>query len=108
MTQEGPRELARRIAAFGPGKRVEISYLRGGLQMTARGRLDDLPEEEAKVAPSRFGKGRGYAGRLRNRLRRVVELNDQAHFAVSAAVLFSTSLRNASTNRSSSVIAFVG
>jgi len=62
MTQEGPRELARRIAAFGPGKRVEISYLRGGLQMTARVRLDDLPEEEAKAAPRRVGQGRGFAG----------------------------------------------
>ena len=56
-----PRELARRIAALAPGKRVEFAYLRGGLEMTAKVTLGALPEEEAKAAPRRFGQGPGFA-----------------------------------------------
>ncbi len=47
---DGPRELARKIAAMGPGKTVEVAYLRNGAEKTAKLKLGVLPEErEAKA-----------------------------------------------------------
>ena len=52
---DSPRDLARKIAAFGPSKRVEIALLRGGAAKTVNLTLGSLPaEREAKAgaAPS--------------------------------------------------------
>ena len=43
---ETPRELARKIAALGPKKTVEITYLRNGAEKTAKLTLGTLPEEK--------------------------------------------------------------
>jgi serine protease Do len=43
---EAPRELSRKIAAAGPGKTVELTYLRGGAEKTARIKLGALPAEK--------------------------------------------------------------
>ena len=43
---ETPRELSRKIAAAGPGKTVELTYLRGGAEKTARVKLGALPAEK--------------------------------------------------------------
>ena len=43
---EAPRELSRKIAAAGPGKSVELSYLRGGVEKTTRVKLGALPAEK--------------------------------------------------------------
>jgi serine protease Do len=43
-----PRELARKIAAHGPGKTVELTYLRGGVEKTTKVKLGQLPEEKTE------------------------------------------------------------
>jgi serine protease Do len=43
---DAPRELSRKIAAAGPGKTVELNYLRGGAEKTARVKLGVLPAEK--------------------------------------------------------------
>ena len=43
---DGPRELARRIAAIGPDKDVRITYLRDGASKTATLHLGKLPAEQ--------------------------------------------------------------
>lgn len=43
---DGPRELARRIAALGPGKTAELTYLRGGSEKSAKLKLGTLPAEK--------------------------------------------------------------
>lgn len=49
---EGPRELARKIAALGPGKTADLLYWRGGSEKTAAVKLGTLPEEkEARFHP---------------------------------------------------------
>jgi serine protease Do len=47
---ETPRELARKIAALGPGKTVELTYLRGGSEKTAKIKLGQLPEDKSQRA----------------------------------------------------------
>jgi serine protease Do len=48
---DGPRELARRIAALGPEKKVDLTYVRDGSEKTANVRLGTLPaEKEASVS----------------------------------------------------------
>jgi len=47
---DGPRELSRKVAALGPGKSVELSYLRSGAEKSARLTLGVLPNDvEAKA-----------------------------------------------------------
>jgi serine protease Do len=55
---DGPRELARRIAALGPEKKVDLTYVRDGSERTANVRLGTLPaEKEAAVsAPETTGR----------------------------------------------------
>jgi serine protease Do len=55
---DGPRELARRIAALGPEKKVDLTYIRDGSERTANVRLGTLPaEKEAAVsAPETTGR----------------------------------------------------
>lgn len=47
---DGPRELARKIAAFGPDKQVELTYLRDGREQRANVRLGALPAETQQRA----------------------------------------------------------
>ncbi|MFO1114723.1 MAG: Do family serine endopeptidase [Beijerinckiaceae bacterium] len=50
---ETPRELARKIAALGPGKEVKLTYLRGGSEKTTEVKLGQLPgDKEARAASS--------------------------------------------------------
>ena len=49
---EGPKELSRKIAALGPEKKVELTFMRDGAEKTASVKLGTLPgEKEAKAAP---------------------------------------------------------
>ncbi len=41
-----PRDLARRIAALGPDKRVDLTYVRDGVEHTANVRLGTLPNDQ--------------------------------------------------------------
>lgn len=56
---ETPRDLARRIAALGPGKTADVTYLRSGAEKTVKLKLGTLPEEqEARIddeGPSQHG-----------------------------------------------------
>jgi serine protease Do len=54
---ETPRELARKIAALGPKKTVEITYLRNGAEKSAKLTLGVLPEEKEARAEEGFGGG---------------------------------------------------
>jgi serine protease Do len=55
---DSPRELARRIAALGPDRKVDLTYLRDGSERTANVRLGTLPvEKEASLsAPENTGR----------------------------------------------------
>ncbi|MGD0636326.1 MAG: PDZ domain-containing protein [Beijerinckiaceae bacterium] len=60
---DGPRDLARRIAALGPGKTAEITYVRGGAEKTVKMKLGVLPEEiEAKEDLSGLDKSGAISG----------------------------------------------
>jgi serine protease Do len=49
---DGPRDLARKIAAIGPGKKADVLYWRSGVEKTAQVKLGSLPEEkEARLRP---------------------------------------------------------
>ncbi len=49
---EGPRELSRKIAAFGPNATVNLTYLRNGAEKNASVKLGQLPaDKEAAVTP---------------------------------------------------------
>ncbi len=47
---EGPRELARKIAAIGPDKQIDIAFLRDGREQRANVRLGTLPAENRQRA----------------------------------------------------------
>jgi serine protease Do len=47
---DGPRELARKIAAFGPDKQVDLTYVRNGREQHANVRLGTLPAETQQRA----------------------------------------------------------
>ena len=46
---EGPRELARKIAAIGPDKSIDLAYWRGGVEKTAQIKLGKLTDQEARA-----------------------------------------------------------
>lgn len=56
---ETPRDLARRIAALGPGKTADVTYQRSGVEKTVKLKLGTLPEEQEARAddegPSQHG-----------------------------------------------------
>lgn len=55
-TIDGPRELARRIAALGPKKTVDLTYLRNGAEKSAKLTLGVLPDEkEARADTEKDG-----------------------------------------------------
>lgn len=56
---EGPRDLARRIAALGPKKSAEIVFLRGGAEKSVRLTLGPLPEEKQARADTGVSPGAG-------------------------------------------------
>jgi serine protease Do len=48
---DGPRELARKVAALGPGKKTDLTYWHDGSEKTVSVKLGSLPEEqEARAA----------------------------------------------------------
>jgi serine protease Do len=50
---DGPRELARKVAALGPGKKTDLIYWHEGTEKTVSIKLGSLPEEkEAAFRPS--------------------------------------------------------
>ncbi|MCI0466153.1 MAG: Do family serine endopeptidase [Beijerinckiaceae bacterium] len=54
---DGPRELARRVAALGPGKKADLIYWHNGSEKTVSVKLGSLPDDkEARVKPS-MGQG---------------------------------------------------
>lgn len=60
---DGPRELARRIAAMGPNKSVDLTYLRGGSEKSVKLTLGVLPDEkEARAETGASGSGGDVAG----------------------------------------------
>ena len=56
---DGPRELARRIAALGPKKTVDLTYLRNGAEKSAKLTLGVLPDEKEARANSDKDNGEG-------------------------------------------------
>jgi serine protease Do len=56
---DGPRDLARRIAALGPKKSADIVFLRGGAEKSVRLTLGALPEEKQARADTGSGGGAG-------------------------------------------------
>jgi len=50
---DGPRELAKKVAALGPGKKADLIYWHDGLERTVSVKLGSLPDDkEARVRPS--------------------------------------------------------
>jgi serine protease Do len=47
---DNPRALARRIASLGPGKTVEVAYLRNGAEKNVKMKLGALPEDKGQRA----------------------------------------------------------
>jgi serine protease Do len=54
---EGPRELSRKIAALGPGKSVDLTYLRGGAEKSVKLKLGTLPSEKELASADTSGLG---------------------------------------------------
>ncbi len=50
---DGPRELAKKVAALGPGKKADLIYWHDGSERTVSVKLGSLPDDkEARVKPS--------------------------------------------------------
>ncbi|MDF2120459.1 Do family serine endopeptidase [Roseiarcaceae bacterium H3SJ34-1] len=60
-TIDGPRELSRKIAAYGPQHKVDVTYIRGGKDQTASVTLEALPntQQRADAGSSRSRNGSG-------------------------------------------------
>jgi serine protease Do len=59
---ETPRELARKVAALAPGRAVDVVYLRGGSEKTARVKLGALPSEKELRADAGVDQSTDLAG----------------------------------------------
>lgn len=60
---EGPRELARKVAAAGPGKKVDLLFWRNGTEKTVSVKLGSLPDEkEARAKPSASEENSDFGG----------------------------------------------
>lgn len=46
---DGPRELARKVAALGPGKKADLIYWHNGAEKTVAVKLGSLPEEDKEA-----------------------------------------------------------
>ncbi|WOJ89244.1 Do family serine endopeptidase [Methylocapsa polymorpha] len=50
---DGPRDLARKVAALGPGKKADLAYWHNGAEKTVSVKLGSLPEDkEARANPA--------------------------------------------------------
>ncbi|MFY9629327.1 MAG: Do family serine endopeptidase [Methylocystis sp.] len=56
---DGPRELSRKIAALGPGKTVDLTYSRGGVEKSLKLKLGTLPSEKEARADVDIGEKGG-------------------------------------------------
>ena len=56
---DGPRELSRRIASFGPEKKVDVTVLHDGAEKTLSVRLGALPKEQSARNEPEAPTGRG-------------------------------------------------
>ena len=48
-TIEGPRDLSRKIASYGPDHKVEVTYIRGGKDLSASVVLEALPNSQRRA-----------------------------------------------------------
>ncbi len=60
---EGPRDLARKVAALGPGKKTDLIYWHDGSEKTAPVMLGSLPDDkEARVNPGMSQDNNAFSG----------------------------------------------
>jgi serine protease Do len=60
---DGPRDLARKVAALGPGKKTDLIYWHDGSEKTAPVKLGSLPEDkEARVNPGMSRENNAFSG----------------------------------------------
>jgi serine protease Do len=60
---DGPRDLAKRVAALGPGKKADLIYWHDGSEKTTSVKLGSLPDDkEARAAPSTSGEENAFSG----------------------------------------------
>lgn len=60
---DGPRDLARRVAALGPGKKADLIYWHEGSEKTTAVKLGSLPDDkEARVRPSASEEHNAFSG----------------------------------------------
>jgi serine protease Do len=60
---DGPRDLARKVAALGPGKKTDLIYWHDGSEKTASVKLGSLPDDkEARVNPGMSRENNAFSG----------------------------------------------
>ena len=60
---DGPRDLARKVAALGPGKKADLLFWRDGTEKTVPVKLGSLPEEkEARAKPGASEENNAFSG----------------------------------------------
>jgi serine protease Do len=60
---DGPRDLARKVAALGPGKKTDLIYWHDGSEKTAPVKLGSLPDDkEARVTPGMSQDNNAFSG----------------------------------------------
>ena len=60
---DGPRDLARRVAALGPGKKADLIYWHDGAEKTTSVKLGSLPDEkEARANPGASQENNDFSG----------------------------------------------
>jgi serine protease Do len=60
---DGPRDLARKVAALGPGKKTDLIYWHDGAEKTASVKLGSLPDDkEARVNPGMSRDNNAFSG----------------------------------------------
>ncbi len=60
---DGPRDLARKVAALGPGKKTDLIYWHDGAEKTAPVKLGSLPDDkEARVNPGMSRGNNAFSG----------------------------------------------
>src|SRR5580704_15916403 len=60
---DGPRDLARKVAALGPGKKTDLIYWHDGSEKTAPVKLGSLPDDkEARVTPGMSRDNNAFSG----------------------------------------------
>ncbi|MGH6842520.1 MAG: Do family serine endopeptidase, partial [Methylocella sp.] len=60
---DGPRDLARKVAALGPGKKTDLIYWHDGSEKTASIKLGSLPDDkEARINPGMSQDNKAFGG----------------------------------------------